>query len=72
MIAYQNLFSVKNDAEMSDTLNRNLYREKTIETQVLKNMVSYVYEQYEFIMKQDIGAILEGKIEFQLPGNFQK
>jgi hypothetical protein len=63
---------VKNDAEMSDTLNRNLYREKTIETQVLKNMVSYVYEQYEFIMKQDIGAILEGKIEFQLPGNFQK
>jgi hypothetical protein len=35
-------------------------------------MVSYVYEQYEFIMKQDIGAILEGKIEFQLPGNFQK
>ena len=63
---------MKNDTEMSDTLNRNLYREKTIETQVLKNMVSYVYEQYEFIMKQDIGAILEGKIEFQLPGNFQK
>lgn len=68
MIAYQNLFVNKNEVEMSNTLKRNLYREKTINEDILEKMVSYIYQQYELIIKQDIEKILDGHIEFQLPG----
>lgn len=67
MLAYQNLFLEKNEIEMSNTLKRNLYREKAINENVLKSMVSYIYQQYEFILEQNIEKILEGQIEFQLP-----
>ena len=69
MIAYQNLFSSENKYEMSNTLKRNLYREKTINEDILKKMVSYIYQQYELIIKQDIEKILDGHIEFKLPSN---
>ena len=69
MIAYQNLFSSENKDEMSNTLKRNLYREKTINEDILKKMVSYIYQQYELIIKQDIEKILDGHIEFKLPSN---
>lgn len=69
MIAYQNLFSNENKDEMSNTLKRNLYREKTINEDILKKMVSYIYQQYELIIKQDIEKILDGHIEFKLPSN---
>lgn len=67
MVAYQDLFKGKDLAEMSDTLRRNLYREKTIDEEILKKMVSYVYEQHELINKQDIETILDGHIVFQVP-----
>lgn len=67
MVAYQKLFAKKNEDEMSETLKRNLYREKAVDEDVLKNMVSYIYEQHEMIMKQDIETILGGNIDFQVP-----
>lgn len=71
MIAYQNLFTNKDEIEMSKTLKRNLYREKSINEDILKKMVSYIYLQYELIMEQDLEKILDGHIEFQLPSKLK-
>lgn len=67
MIAYQNLFEVRDYQKMSDALLRNLYRERKVDQKTLKFMAKYVYDQYDFVKNKNMENIMLGKLSFLKP-----
>ena len=67
MMAYQSNLASENKQEMTETLRRNLYREREIGEDVLQSMTKYVFNQFDYINGQEINSILEGQIDFQDP-----
>ena len=71
MIAYQNLFEVRDYQKMSDALLRNLYRERKVDQKTLKFMAKYVYDQYDFVKNKNMENIMLGKLSFLKPTGTQ-
>ena len=67
MIAYQNLFGAKNPEKMLNVLQRNLYRERKVDIEILKTMTKYVYDQYDFVENESIENVMIGDLSFLLP-----
>lgn len=52
------------DADFKESLKRNLYRSAPVEEEKLDDIIEYTRKNLEFLQKQDISAIIGGKIEF--------
>ena len=66
-MVYQELLSKNNEVEMAEAIKRNLYREKDIDDNIVAEMTSYMFTQYENTKEQDIENIMSGEIVFSVP-----
>jgi len=67
MGVYKQLFNSFDLKKMAEALDRNLYREKTVNDETLNQMLQYVYDQKKYINEQSIENIISGKIDFINP-----
>ena len=61
---YQSLLNSNNQGELSDALERNLYRGKDLDDKILPEMVKYVFSQWDNVHEQSIEKIVKGNIIF--------
>ena len=67
MMVYQDLFRLGDTDKMSETLHRNLYREKDVSPDILNYMSIYVFNEHKNVTGQSIDDIMSGVINFTEP-----
>ena len=69
MVVYQDLFKSHDIEGMSDALSRNLYRGEDVDQGIIDQMVSYSFNQLDYIKKQSLEMLISGEVDFLSPGN---
>lgn len=67
MKVYKEHLNSKDHGEMADALSRNLYRENEIDENVLSDMTTYAFDQYQNVLNQNEKDVFSGVVSFTVP-----